>query len=159
MKIAVLLLALIAVDSPRTTLTYVAARDGKMRTQRIAFEGSNPGADYRPGFENAPPPVRNLPLWLPEESRKPGCVVFDDGEEFTYDKGKETYVLSSLSKWKSYTAVGLHYGYQGMRQNDNWTIEARYDTATGYLLTATVRTRSAEGSRVIYDLTLSRLNS
>lgn len=155
MKLAALLLASLGIISPRTTLTYTALRGAEARTQRISFEGSNPGSDYHLAFDGMPPQVRNLPIWLPEESRKPGTVVYDDGEGFKNDKGREIYVLSSLSKWKTLTAVGLHYGYQGMQESDNWTLEAKYDTASGYLLSATVRTRSGRSSRVLYDLTLN----
>jgi len=150
-----LLLAALGIISPRTTLTYTAVRGAEARTHRMAFEGSNPGSDYHLAFDGMPRQVRNLPLWLPEESRKPGMVVYDDGEGFKDDKGQEIYVLSSLSKWKTYTAVGLHYGYQGMQESDNWTLEAKYDTVSGYLLSATVHSRSDLNSRVLYDLTLN----
>ena len=155
MKLAALLLACVAATPSRTQLTYAAVRGAETRTHRIAFDGSNPGSDYRPGFDGMARPVQNLPLWLPEDLRKPGAVIYDDGEGFKDDKGKETYVLSSLSKWKKFTAVGLYYAYQGMQESDNWTLEAQYDTASGYLLSATVRTRFGRSSRVLYDLTLT----
>jgi len=155
MKIAALLLASLGIISPRTTLTYTAVRGNEARTHRIAFEGSNPGSDYHLALDGMPRQVRNLPLWLPEDSRKPGTVVYDDGEGFKNDQGQEIYILSSLSKWKTFTAVGLHYGFQGMQESANWTLEARYDTASGYLLQASVRTRSGGGSRVVYDFTLN----
>ena len=155
MKVAALLLAFLAGNAPRTQLTYAAVRGADTRTHRISFEGSNPGSDYRFGFGGSPAPVRNLPLWLPEDSRTPGSVIFDDGEGFKHDKGKETYVLSSRSKWKTFTAVGLYYAYQGMQESDNWTLEAQYDTASGYLLSATVRSRLDRSSHIVYELTLT----
>ncbi len=155
MKLALLLLASVAVASPRTQLTYTAVRGAETRTHRIAFEGSNPGADYRLGFDGIASPVRNLPLWLPEGSRKPGAVIYDDGEGFKDDRGKETYILSSLSKGKKFTTVGLYYAYQGMQESDNWILEAQYDTASGYLVSASVRTRYARSTQVLYDLTLT----
>ena len=150
---AALLMAVVAGTAPRTTLTYVAVRGSETRTHRIAFEGSNPGADYRLAFDGIPAPVRNLPLWLPEELRKPGAVIYDDGEGFKNDKGQDTYILSSRSKWKGFLAVGLYYAYQGMQESDNWTLEAEYDTASGYLLSAAVRTRLSSGTTTLYELT------
>jgi hypothetical protein len=155
MKLAALLLASLAATSTRTQLTYTAVRGAETRSHRIAFDGSNPGADYRPGFDGSAGPVRNLPLWLPEESRKPGSVIYDDGGSFKHDKGRETYILSSVSKGKKFTVVGLYYAYQGMQESDNWTLEAQYDTVSGYLLSATVRTRLGRNSDVVYDLTLT----
>ncbi len=155
MKIVALLLACLAANSPRTQLTYVSVRGSETRTHRIAFDGSNPGSDYRLAFDGIPHPVRNLPLWLPDDSRKPGTVIYDDGEGFKHDQGRETYILSSTSKLKHFTAVGLYHPYQGMQESDNWTLDAQYDRASGYLLSATVRTRLGPSTRVIYDLSLT----
>jgi hypothetical protein len=155
MKLAALLLACLAANSPRTQLTYAAVRGSEARTHRIAFEGSNPGPDYRLAFDGIPHPLRNLPLWLPDDLRKPGTVIYDDGEGFKHDQGKETYILSSTSKWKKFTAVGLYYAYQGIQESDNWTLEAQYDKASGYLLSATVRTRIGRSTGATYDLSLT----
>lgn len=154
MMTLVLLLAVVAGNSTKTELTYTAARGTEIRTHRLAFDGSNPGAGYRVPFENAPHAVANLPLWLPEELRKPGSVIYDDGEGFKDDRGQETYILSSLAKWNGGVAAGLYHAYQGMQESDNWVLEARYDTTTGYLQTATVSTRFGESRRVLYDLAL-----
>ena len=155
MKLAALLLASLAATSTRTQLTYTAARGAETRSHRIAFDGSNPGADYRLSFDGSPLPVRNLPLWLPEESRKPGSVIYDDGEGFKNDKGKDTYILSSVSRGKKFRSVGLYYAYQGMQESDNWTLEAHYDTVSGYLLSATLLSRLGRSTHVDYDLTLT----
>jgi hypothetical protein len=155
MKLAALLLACLSAISTRTQLTYAAVRGSETRTHRIDFDGSNPGAGFRLSLDGLPRPMLNLPLWLPEEARKPGAVIYDDGEGFKDDKGKETYILSSLSKWRKYNSVGLYHAYQGLRESDNWILEAQYDTVSGYLLSATVRTRFGRSSRVIGDLTLT----
>jgi hypothetical protein len=42
-----------------------------------------------------------------------------------------------------------------MQESDSWILEAQYDTASGYLLSANVRTRSGRSTRVIYELTLT----
>jgi len=155
MKLAALLLASLAATSTRTQLSYTAVRGAETRTHRIAFDGSNPGADYRLRFDDCPPPIRNLPLWLPEESRKPGCVIYNGGEGFKQDQDKETYILSSVSKGKTFRAVGLYHAYQGMQESDNWILEAQYDLATGYLRSASVGTRFGQSTSVVYDLTLT----
>jgi hypothetical protein len=155
MKILALLLAGLAAGGVRSQLTYTAVRGSETRIHRVSFDGSNPGSDYRLPFEGMERPVQNLPLWLPEELRAPGAVIYDDGEGFKHDQGRETYILSSRSKGKNYTAVGLDHVHQGMQENDPWVLEAQYDTASGYLLSATVRTLSGRSTRVIYELTLT----
>jgi len=154
MMTLVLLLAIVAGNSTKTDLTYTAVRGTESRTHRISFDGSNPGAGYRVPFEHAPQGISNLPLWLPEEQRRPGSVIYDDGEGFKNDRGQDTYILSSLMKWNGGVAAGLYHAYQGMQESDNWILEARYDTATGYLQTATVSTRFGDSRRVLYDLAL-----
>jgi hypothetical protein len=158
MNTAALVLACMAtLSSPpaENTLTYTASRGSETNPITLTIDGESLLAATGPGFDLLATPIRNLPFWLPPDLRKVGGVVYDDGKGFMHDKGREVYVLKSTEKWKGFDAVGLSYRCQGMRQAQNWMLQAHYDTTTGFLLSAKVSTRLGDQNSVTCELTLT----
>jgi hypothetical protein len=136
-------------STDENTLSYAAARGSTTKTITLTADGEFLTSATGPGFDLLSAPIRNLPFWLPARLRKVGSVVFDDGKPFRNDKGRVVYVLKSTEKWKGFDAVALTYTHQGMQQTDNWSLTARFDSATGFLLTAAVTTRLGENDPTI----------
>lgn len=108
------------------------------------------------GYDEVPGPIRNLPFWLAPEARRAGQVIYDDGQGFKHDKGKMAYTLGAKESWRGYETLTAGYAYQGMQTQDNWQLSARYDAASGFLLTAAMSVRM--GSRdphVTFEITLT----
>jgi hypothetical protein len=158
----------------RLELGYAALQGSERQALRAVFSGRDgvgsvafhsPGgshvleADGRSpvgmGFEGLASQVHPLPLWLPAAQRRIGTVIYDDGRGFMHDRGTLAYVLTSKERWQGFDAVVLSYGYQGMQEQDNWRLEARYDVASGYLLSAFVETRLGAESQTTFKLVLA----
>jgi hypothetical protein len=107
------------------------------------------------GFDGLPEQVQGLPLWLPHAFRRLGTVVYDDGEGFKHNRGKLAYVLTSAERWKGFDAVVLSYRHQGMQEEDNWSLEARYDAASGFLLSAFIEVRLGRDPHTTFKLVLA----
>lgn len=158
MKTAILLMSLIAcaslqaADTERQTVTYAVVRHRETTTLMI----TDPRAGDRMAYEGLPSSIQNLPVWLPPGSRKLGAEVYNDPAGFKHDKGHEVYTLQSTGTWKGFETLGTSYRFQGMRRESNWSLEAEYDAASGYLLRASVTMRLAGDSRVVVaDLRLT----
>ena len=155
---AVVLLACAAAlgSTDEHTLSYAATRGSTTKTITMTVDGEFLTSATGPGFDLLSAPIRNLPFWLPPRLRKVGSVVYDDGKPFKNDKGRVVYVLKSTEKWKGFDAVALTYAHQGMQETDHWTLTARFDTATGFLLSAAVTTRIGESDpTVVSELKLT----
>jgi hypothetical protein len=136
------------------------ARDGRPSVafhspeavQVAPAEGRSPLAM---GFEGLPGQIQPLPLWLPPAFRRLGTVVYDDGEGFKHDVGRLAYVLASTERWKGFDAVVLSCRHQGMQEEDNWSLEARYDAASGFLLSAFIEVRMGRDPHTTFKLVLA----
>jgi hypothetical protein len=116
-----------------------ARRRGEETTSFEPVGRGRPGAFQ---FQYRPRPVNLLPLWIPVDVRRVGGTVYDDGEGFKHNVGVMRFTLHAEEAWRGFEVLTLQHRYQGMQQDDNWTLQARYDRASGLLVTATVSTSS-----------------
>jgi hypothetical protein len=139
-----------------TTVTYSTDQGSEKKELRATYAAPKADSWFRMGYEGLPSQIRNLPLWLPPDSRTTGTVVYDDGEGFKHDKGRMAYALRSTGTWKKFDTLIVSYAYQGMQRFDNWSLEAHYDRESGFLLWAAVSTRMVDSKpHVTFELTLS----
>lgn len=138
---------------PRATYTLQRGSEKGALTAVFAKDGTLASAE---GFDLLPGPVSDLPLRLDPALRKIGAVIFDDGQGFKHDKGKLAFTLTSTGVWKTYRTLQMSYGYQGMQEEDHWTLEAGYDAARGHLLTARLLRRLGT-PQVTFEMSIDKL--